>query len=192
MKRILLIRFFLSAFPVSRAWCQNPNTPWLPVGLNGETGPLGTLTESEENELSLGVSAVGTYYDSTSSNSAIQENVGSLYGRAQHSHYRAQAADFLHPAVLTRVYLLATDGERTDQTSLDSFQYRITEKLTLQIRRTIPAHEQLVHRIGRQSDGRRPGNVIQQPNESILTTETEQTTSLSTPQSGLSSERQHR
>ena len=50
MKRLILI-VFLCAFAVSRAWCQNPNTPWLPVGLNGETGPLGTPGESEENQL---------------------------------------------------------------------------------------------------------------------------------------------
>ena len=76
MKRFLLLLFLSGLSTVSPSWCQNPNTPWLPVGLNGETGPISTLGESGENELSLGVSVSGAYYGAASSNSG-QENLGS-------------------------------------------------------------------------------------------------------------------
>jgi hypothetical protein len=178
MKKILLF-VLLSAFPVTRAWCQNPNTPWLPVGLNGETGPLGTLTESEENELSLGVSAVGTYYDSTSSNSAIQENVGA-YTVAPNIAIteRRPRTSFTLQYSPGYTYSPQTGNELT-QTSLDSFQYRITEKLTLQIgEKYLRMNSWFTGLDVNPTVG--GGNVIQQPNESILTTETEQTTSLST------------
>src|ERR1700686_428859 len=60
MKRLLLLVLLIGLFATPRASSQNPNTPWLPVGLNGETGPIGTLAESGENELSLGVTAGGS------------------------------------------------------------------------------------------------------------------------------------
>jgi hypothetical protein len=128
MKKLVLF-VLLSAFPVSRAWCQNPNTPWLPVGLNGETGPLGTLTESEDNELSLGVSAGGNYYGTSSDNTSL-ENVGS-YTVAPNIAIteRRPRASFALQYSPGYSYSPQTGSELT-QTSLDHLQYRITENHT--------------------------------------------------------------
>jgi len=178
MKKILLF-VVLSAFPVTRAWCQNPNTPWLPVGLNGETGPLGTLGESEENELSLGVSVGGNYYGTASSSTGSQENVGS-YTVAPNiaiTEHRPRISFTLQYAP-GYTYSPQTGNELT-QTSLDQLQYRITEKLTLQLGERYLRMNSWFTGLDINPTAT-TGNVIQQPNESILTTQTVQTNSLST------------
>jgi hypothetical protein len=179
MKRLVLV-VFLSAFAVSRAWCQNPNTPWLPVGLNGETGSLSTVGESEENQLSVGVSVGGNYYGTaSSSNTGSQENVGS-YTVAPNiaiTEHRPRTSFTLQYAP-GYTYSPQTGNELT-QTSLDQLQYRITEKLTLQLGERYLRMNSWFTGLD-VNPTVTTGNVIQQPNESILTTQTVETTSLST------------
>jgi hypothetical protein len=179
MKRLVLT-VLLCAFAVSRAWCQNPNTPWLPVGLNGETGSLGTVGESEENQLSVGVSVGGNYYGTaSSSNTGSQENVGS-YTVAPNiaiTEHRPRTSFTLQYAP-GYTYSPQTGNELT-QTSLDQLQYRITEKLTLQLGERYLRMNSWFTGLD-VNPTVTTGNVIQQPNESILTTQTVETTSLST------------
>ncbi len=178
MKRFFLF-ILLSAFPVSRALCQNPNTPWLPVGLNGETGPLGTAGESEENELSLGVSVGGNYYGTASSNNSGSQENGS-YTVAPNiaiTEHRPRISFTLQYAP-GYTYSPQTGNELT-QTSLDQLQYRITEKLTLQLGERYLRMNSWFTGLD-VNPMAATGNVIQQPNESILTTQTVVTTSLST------------
>ncbi len=178
MKRLVLI-VLLSAFPVGRAWCQNPNTPWLPVGLNGETGPLGTLSESGENELSLGVSVGGNYYGTTSSNNSSQDNVGSYTVAPNIAiiEHRPRASFMLQysPGYTNS----PQTGSQLTQTSLDSLQYRITERLTLQLGERFLRTNSWFTGLD-VNPAASTGNVIQQPNESILTTQTVVTTSFTT------------
>jgi hypothetical protein len=177
MKRLLLF-VLLSAFPVSRAWCQNPNTPWLPVGLNGETGPLGTLGESEDNELSLGIGVGGGYYG-TSANNANQENVGSytVTPNITITERRPRTSFMLQ---YSPGYTYSPQGgNQLMQTSIDSLQYRITEKLTLQLGERYMRMNSWFTGLDVNPTAT-TGNVIQQPNESILTTQTVETNSLST------------
>jgi hypothetical protein len=178
MKRLILI-VLLSASPVSRGWCQNPNTPWLPVGLNGETGPLGTLSESGENELSLGVSVGGNYYGTTSSSTRSQENVGS-YTVAPNIAITEQRPRISFTLQYAPGYTYSPQsGNELTQTSLDQLQYRITEKLTLQLGERYLRMNSWFTGLD-VNPTTTTGNVIQQPNQSILTTQTLVTTSLST------------
>jgi len=178
MKKFVLI-VLLSAFPVSPAWCQNPNTPWLPVGLNGETGPIGTLSQSGENELSLGVTVGANYYGAASSNNGDQENIGS-YTVAPNiaiTEIRPRASFTLQYSP-GYTYSPQTGNELT-QSSLDNLQYRITEKLTLQMgEKYLRMNSWFTGLDVNPTDA--AGNVIQQPNQSILTTRTLETTSLTT------------
>jgi hypothetical protein len=178
MKRFVLI-VLLSAFPVSRAWCQNPNTPWLPVGLNGETGPLGTLTESEENELSLGIGVGGSYYGTASSNNASQENVGSYTVTPNIAITERRPRTSFMLQYSPGFTYSPQGGNQLMQTSLDSLQYRITEKLTLQLGERYMRMNSWFTGLDVNPTAT-TGNVIQQPNESILTTQTVETTSLTT------------
>src|SRR5580704_6429429 len=178
MKRFVLI-VLLSAFPVSRAWCQNPNTPWLPVGLNGETGPMGTLAESEDNELSVGIGVGGSYYGPSSSNNANQANVGSytLTPNITITERRPRISFMLQ---YSPGYTYSPQGgNQLMQTSIDSLQYRITEKLTLQLGERYMRMNSWFTGLDVNPTAT-TGNVIQLPNESILTTQTVETTSLTT------------
>jgi hypothetical protein len=179
MKRFLLFVLLIDLFAIPRASCQNPNTPWLPVGLNGETGPIGTLAESGENELSLGVTAGGSYYGNSYANSTgqgvtesytVQPDISITERRPRISWTLQYSPGFSY----TR-----QTGDQLIQTSLGSLQYRIAERLTLQI------SERYLHMNSwftglDVNPTATAGNVVQQPNESILTTETVATTSFTT------------
>jgi hypothetical protein len=178
MKRLLLF-VLLSAFPVSRAWCQNPNTPWLPVGLNGETGPMGTLAESEDNELSLGIGVGGGYYGTSSSNNANQANVGSYTVTPNITITERRPRTSFMLQYSPGYSYSPQGGSQLMQTSIDSLQYRITEKLTLQLGERYMRMNSWFTGLDVNPTAT-TGNVIQQPNESILTTQTVETNSLST------------
>ena len=178
MKRFLLLVFLSGLFTGLPTWCQNPNTPWLPVGLNGETGPLGTLGEAEENDLSLGLSVGGSYYGTASSNNT-SENIGSytvapdiaITERRPRTSWTLQYSPGFSYAPQA--------GNELMQTSLDRLQYRITEKLTLQLgERYLRTNSWFTGLDANPTAA--AGSVIQQPNQSILTTETVIATSAST------------
>jgi hypothetical protein len=177
MKRLLLLVLLIGLFAIPRASSQNPNTPWLPVGLNGETGPIGTLAESGENELSLGVTAGGSYYGN--SNNVGQGNTESYTVQPDISiTERRPRASWTLQYSPGFSYTKQT-GDQLMQTSLGNLQYRISERLTLQM------SERYLHMNSwftglDVNPTATPGNVVQQPNESILTTETVATTSFTT------------
>ena len=177
MKKLFLVVILTGLFSVPRARCQNPNTPWLPVGLNGETGPVGTLTESGENELSLGLSAGGAYYGNSSNlgqrdseSYTVQPDIAITESRPRTSWTVRYSPGYSYTP---------QTGDQLMQTSLGNLQYRITERLTLQV-------SERYQRMNSWFTGLQvnptasAGNVIQQPNDSILTTETITTTSFST------------
>ncbi len=178
MKRFLLFVLLTALFAGSRAWSQNPNTSWLPVGLNGETGPIGTLTESGENQLSLGMTVGGSYDGGYSNNAGqggyesytVTPNIGITERRPRTSWTLQYQPGYSYTQ---------QSGTQLMQNLVSNAQYRITEKLTLQI-------SERYMRMNSWFTGLEvnptitAGNVIQQPNESILTTETVIATSLST------------
>jgi hypothetical protein len=177
MQRLLLVVLLTGLFAIPRASCQNPNTPWLPVGLNGETGPVGTLAESGQNELSLGLSVGGAYYGNSSSASqggtesyTVQPDITITENRPRISWTLRYSPGYSYTP---------QNGDQLMQTSLGNLQYRITEKLTLQMsERYLRMNSWFTGLDVNPAAG--AGNVIQQPNESILTTETVATTSFTT------------
>lgn len=177
MKRILLLLFLGGLVAGSRAWCQNPDTPWLPVGLNGETGPVGTLAESEENQLSLGVTMGGSYYGNGSTSSGAQGSTESYTVQpdisiTEHRPRASWTMDYSPGYSYTQ-----QTGSQLIQTALGSLHYRITEKLTLQVSERYLRMNSWFTGLN-VSPTATTGNVIQQPNESILTTETVDTSSF--------------
>lgn len=175
MKRLLLFVLLTSVSLGSLAWSQNPNTPWLPVGLNGETGPIGTATESGENQMSLGVTAGGSYYGGYNGGQSgyesytVTPNIGITEQRPRTSFTLQYSPGYSYAH---------QSGTQLMQNLISSAQFRLTEKLTLQL------SERYV-RMNSWFTGLEvnptvaTGNVIQQPNESILTTDTVISTSLS-------------
>lgn len=170
MKRFLLLLFLSGLSAVSPSWCQNPNTPWLPVGLNGETGPVSTMGESEENELSMGVSVSGGYYGAASSNSG-QENLGSFSVAPDiaitENRPRMSGSLRYSPSYADT----QQSGTMLLQNLLGVLQFRITEKLTLQVGERYLRTNSWFTGLDT-NPAASPGNVIQQPNQSVLTTET--------------------
>jgi hypothetical protein len=176
MKKLLLIAL-LSALAVSRAWCQSPNTPWLPVGLNGETGPLAALGESSDNQLSLGLTA-GAIYDGN----ALSNN-RDLVGNVGYTVAPSIAITETRPRIVWSLQYGAgfsydrETGRGLTQNLFLTTQYRISEKLTLQLTdrflHTDSWWKGLV--VNPTTPG---GSVIQQPNESIITPEAVSTTNL--------------
>jgi len=125
------------------------------------------------------VSVGANYYGTASSNNGSQENVGS-YTVAPNiaiTEIRPRASFSLQYAP-GYTYSPQTGNELT-HTSLDSLQYRITEKLTLQLGERYLRMNSWFTGLDVNPTAA-TGNVIQQPNASILTTQTVVTTSLST------------
>lgn len=179
MKRSLLLVFLTGLFAVPCALCQNPNTPWLPVGLNGETGPIGTLAESGENELSLGVTAGGSYYGNSSANTTGQGSVESYTVQPDISITERRPRISWMLQYSPGYSYTRQSGDQLIQTSLGSLQYRISERLTVQISERYLHMNSWFHGLD-VNPAATAGNVVQQPNESILTTETVATTSFTT------------
>ncbi|HXM20974.1 MAG TPA: hypothetical protein VN948_06890 [Terriglobales bacterium] len=176
MKRFLLF-VLLSAFAVSRAWCQSPNTPWLPVGLNGETGPLGALGESSDNQLTLGVTGATIYDDNSLSSNAdrtgnlsytVSPNIALSESRPRIVWSLQYGAGFSYNQ---------KTGKGLTQNLSFTTQYRVSEKLTLEL------SDRFLHTdswwTGLVVNPTAPGgDVIQQPNESVITPEAVATTNL--------------
>jgi hypothetical protein len=165
MKRFLPLVLLSALFAWSTSWGQNPNTSWLPVGLNGETGPTSTLGESGVNQLSVGI-AGGVAYDTSASNSSGYESYTVNPSIAIIESRPRTALSVQYSPGYTREQQGA--GAQFMQTLLGSTQIRLSEKVTLQLTERYLRMDSWFTglQVNPTASG---GNVIQTPNESILT-----------------------
>lgn len=178
MKRFLPSVLLSALFAWSTAWSQNPNTSWLPVGLNGETGPTSTLGESGVNQLSLGI-AGGWAYDNASSNTSsepsyesytVNPSIAITESRPRTALMVQYSPGYTHEQ--------QGAGSQLMQTLLGSAQFRLSEKLTLQLSERYLRMDSWF--TGLQVNPTvAGGNVIQSPNNSILTRGTTIASSIS-------------
>jgi hypothetical protein len=177
MKKILLF-VLLSAFPVTRAWCQNPNTPWLPVGLNGETGSLGFSGTSAESQFAVGLAASALYDDNVLSNNA--DKVGSfgytITPNIAITEVRPRLS--LAASYLGGYTQYQQQGSVFTQDLFLSMQYRLTEKLSLQLGDTFIRMDTSSR--GLYDNSSTPNdNPLEQPNNVIITPDALTTTNSS-------------
>jgi len=169
VKRLLLTTLVVTSLAVS-AWPQSPNTPWLPVGIQGELGPLSFLTEGSVNMLSGGV-ALQTAYD----DNALLSDDKSLGNSSLLVQPNIAIQETRPRSLWTLNYGLGFTAnqklpERYDYAHNLNFnlQYRVSERLTVRLQDNFvnqtTTFENLNDRASVQG-----GNVLREPNESIIT-----------------------
>ena len=175
MKRLLLVIVLLMFF-APRIWSQDDatssptsTTPWLPPKINGQVNSLAFSSESRQtNLLSVGV-ALSTIYDDNarSNNSHPVGNFGYwIAPNISIQETRTRVAWSLHYA--PGFILNQRIGNQYAHDLFFNSQFRFTERLTLQIGDDFT--RATTSSIGLNENPLQPaGNVLQQPNASIVT-----------------------
>jgi len=145
---------------------SNPNTPWLPVLINGEMMPL--LGEVERsNQLSIGMTVASGYDDNTLTQNDRQIGNASfsfLPSVSWHESRSRSLFDFNYSPGFTVNQKLPDLNNATHNAGLNS-QFRLTQNVTWRI------HDAFVASNSgwTNSNPEIPGNALNEPNQQVLT-----------------------
>ena len=145
---------------------SNPNTPWLPVLINGETvSLLGDIERS--NQLSAGITIASGYDDNTLTQSDRQVGNASfsfLPSVAWHEARTRSLFDFNYSPGFTVNQQLPELNNETQNAGLNS-QFRLTQNVTWRIHDAFVAS----NNGWANSNSEIPSSALQQPNQQVLT-----------------------
>ena len=145
---------------------SNPNTPWLPVLINGETISLLGEIESS-NQLSFGMTVASGYDDNTLSQSNRQIGNASFSFLPSVSWHESRArslVDLNYSPGFTVNQKLPELNNATHNAGINT-QFRLTQNVTWRIHDTFVAS----NNGWANSNPEMPGNALHEPNQLVLT-----------------------